>query len=106
MTKKQYEKMCSDLENTPMYDGRGTTDLYVCRHCGCQKLTTYKDKGVTPFSIGCACGRFLTHEKTYRGIAPTIDIEWRRPTYKEFLDLSEPMQEHVRNGGLIKIPLR
>lgn len=102
MTKQQYEKMCAKFEGMNMYDGRGTTDVYECEKCKRSILSTYIDKGVTPFTIQCRCGGMMEHTKTYKGVYPYVNIKWIRPTYEQFLVLSPSMQEHVKNGGLVK----
>lgn len=62
--RNRYAKMVSTIEDAGIYDGRGTFDLYQCEKCSREKITTYADKGVTPFIIGCSCGGNMQHTKT------------------------------------------
>ncbi len=103
MNKEQYEKFCEGAENMRCYDGRGTYDLYVCETGAHNVVTTYKDKGVTPFTIVCPeCGRTMTHKETYKSVHPSVQvIGWVRPTYEQYCKLSPAVKEHVENGGLI-----
>ncbi|MDO4802791.1 MAG: hypothetical protein Q4A15_11555 [Prevotellaceae bacterium] len=101
LTKEEYQKMCSEFENADMYDGRGTTDIYECEECGKRKSSTYRDKGVTPFVIGCDCGGAMMHTQTFAGVAPNIEINWVRPSYEYYKAMSEGMREHIENGGLV-----
>lgn len=102
LTKEQYEKKCAKFESAKMYDGRGTTDLYVCDKCGAQLRSVYDDKGVTPFTLQCKCGHFMTHVHTMSGVQPNVDIHWVRPSYEYYKALSEAAREHVEMGGLVK----
>lgn len=102
---KEYKKLVDSIENLRMYDGRGTVDRYVCEKCGYTIFTTYRDKGVTPFTIRCSrCNGTMFHDKTYeKGQVPEnlVIKDWYRPSLKETLKLSEGMIEHILNGGLI-----
>lgn len=102
---KQYNKLVSEIEEKRMYDGRGTVDRYVCDTCGHIIYTTYRDKGVTPYTMRChRCGGTKYHDKTYdkKTVPSYVDvIDWYRPTLEQTLDMSEGMIEHVLNGGLI-----
>ena len=102
---KEYKKLVDNIENLRMYDGRGTVDRYVCEKCGYTIFTTYKDKGVTPFTIGCSrCGETMFHDKTYeKGQVPEYLVikDWYRPSLEETLKLSKGMIEHILDGGLI-----
>lgn len=102
--KKRYEELVNGIESAKMYDGRGTIDVYICHHCGKVILTTYKDKGVTPFTIRCDCGCTMYHERTYKKERCTSDdriMEWVRPTLEQLMNMSDAEIEHVLNGGLI-----
>lgn len=103
MDKEQYEKMCAELENSVMYDGRGTYDLYRCESCSNEIFTTYKDKGVTPMIINCRkCGRYMEHVRTFAYVADGIKIhEWYRPQFFQFQKLSKELKQHIREGGLV-----
>lgn len=102
MNKQEYEQLCLKFNEGKMYDGRGTVDLYACKKCGRSLTSTYVDKGVTPFMLKCKCGHFMTHTRTVYGTSNyNIDIKWVRPTYEQFLCLSEATREHIKNGGLI-----
>ena len=107
ITKSEYEKKCLEFEEARMYDGRGEYNGYVCEKCSYITATLYKDKGVTPFIIGCEkCGEAAMHMITSRNAppaAPNISEvkNWVRPTFEQFLKLSPATQEHVLNGGLV-----
>lgn len=99
---RRYEKLVSSIEKSNIYDGRGTYDLYKCESCGKEIVTTYADKGVTPFMIGCQCGSMMSHCKTYYFIPDYIQyFEWRRPTLNELYSMGENEIDHVLKGGLI-----
>lgn len=109
MNKKEltskYNALVARIEDAKMYDGRGTYDLYECKNEMCQnrQVTTYKDKGVTPFTMRCEfCGNTMTHTKTANHIDPfTPVIRWVRPTLKQFLKMDPCTQNHILNGGLV-----
>jgi hypothetical protein len=92
------------------------TNLYVCSDmpgqpsrqpqppCGMSLISVDLDEGVTPFMMGCVCGR-MAYSSFYR-VPDAIkrlpaDIEWYKPTREETSRLSKPMRDHVKNGGLI-----
>jgi len=95
--------MVSTIEESGIYDGRGTYDLYKCKSCGHSIITTYAVKGVTPFIIKCkGCYGDMVHETTYKSIPETIyAIKWVRPTLQQTMKLSPGLIEHVFNGGLV-----
>lgn len=100
----RYRKLLRNLEDMKIYDGRYKgIDVYECYNCGHKLYTYYKDKGVTPFIIGCPkCPDLMRHTKTVRATAPGIKpIPWFRPTFKQMFKLSPGMIEHVLQGGLI-----
>lgn len=99
----RYNQMVEGIENAKMYDGRGTYDTYVCEKCGNQMITTYKDKGVTPFTMRCGdCGGVMMHVQTKTTVEPGVRVnEWVRPTLEQFLKMPNAVQEHVLKGGLI-----
>lgn len=109
MTKKQiekrYNKLIDDIESMSIYDGRGTVDRYECKKCGAIIHTTYAEKGVTPFSIGCrmsgyAAYSFRTFDKAT--VPPSVKVlNWYRPSLEATLKMSEGEIEHILNGGLI-----
>lgn len=109
MNKEQYLDFCNKAESMKVYDGRGTFDLYECRElstgksCGHSIITTYADKGVTPFVIPCPkCGLSMSHTRTFRSVPPgTPVIKWVRPTYEQYVKLSPGLKQHVERGGLI-----
>lgn len=100
---ERYNKMVSGIEEAGIYDGRGTYDLYKCKRCGHHIITTYAEKGVTPFIIRCkGCNGNMIHEETYKSIPETIyAIKWIRPTLEQTMKFSEGLIEHVLNGGLV-----
>lgn len=95
--------MVSTIEESGIYDGRGTYNLYKCKSCGHSIITTYAVKGVTPFIIKCkGCYGDMVHETTYKSIPETIyAIKWVRPTLQQTMKLSPGLIEHVLNGGLV-----
>lgn len=99
---EKYNKMVSMIEDAEIYDGRGYYDLYICEKCGARKITTYSEKGVTPFCIECRCGGIMEHGKTYKSVPDFIRVEkWIRPTAEQLQYLSDRQIEHVLNGGLL-----
>lgn len=99
---EKYNEMASTIEDAKIYDGRGYYDLYICEKCGAEKITTYSDKGVTPFCIECRCGGLMEHKKTYKNVPNFIRVEkWIRPTAEQLQYLSDRQIEHVLNGGLL-----
>lgn len=106
--KQQYDKLVAEIESARMFDGRNKgVDVYVCKKCGKQFYTRYKDKGVTPFTIKCRhCehGTMMHDHTVSEQIANFMAFEvhnWVRPTYEQLLKLNEGAQEHVLNGGLM-----
>ena len=76
VSKEQYQEYVESIEGAQMFDGRGRgVDVYICRKCGKRKLTKYKDKGVTPFVMGCFCGGDMVHEHTVAQTAVICAIE-------------------------------
>lgn len=102
---KQYNKLVSEIEGKKMYDGRGTVDRYVCDTCGHIIYTTYRDKGVTPFTMRCRrCGGTKYHDKTYdkKTVPDYVNvIDWYRPTLEQTLKMPAGQIEHILQGGLI-----
>ena len=102
---KAYKRLVNEIENRRMYDGRGTVDRYVCDTCGAMMHTTYKDKGVTPYTMPCKkCKGTMYHKQTFDkstvpGYIPVLG--WYRPTLEQTLGMEEGMIEHVLKGGLI-----
>ncbi|EFS33754.2 hypothetical protein BSGG_4454 [Bacteroides sp. D2] len=94
--------MVSTIEDDGIYDGRGTFDLYQCEKCSREKITTYADKGVTPFIIRCDCGGNMQHTKTFKSVPDYIRVfKWKRPTLEQTIKLSDGQIEHILNGGLV-----
>ena len=99
--KDRYENLVKRIEFEKIYDGRGLFDLYECEDCGANKITTYRDKGITPFMIKCACGKYMEHTNTYKSVPNDINVEeWVRPTLEEAYKLDEHQLEYLFNGGL------
>lgn len=99
---KRYKQLISNIETAKIYDGRGTYDLYQCRACKNEKITTYGVKGVTPFTIKCSCGAYMSHNKTFRSIPDYVRYErWVRPTLEQTLLFTPGTIEHILNGGLV-----
>lgn len=99
---KEYNEMADGIENAPIYDGRGTYDLYECPKCGAEKITTYSVKGVTPFCIICSCGGVMQHTRSYKRVPESLRVdEWIRPSFDQMMLLSDGLIEHVLQGGLI-----
>lgn len=101
MTERQYKAFCDNAENMRVYDGRGETDIYYCYKCGKIKTSVYRDKGVTPFTVRCECGHYMAHRHTESGVVDNPDMEWVRPTYAQYMELTDGAREHVENGGLV-----
>ena len=103
--KKRYDERVSKIEEVRMYDGRGAVDRYICDTCGHMMHTTYKDKGVTPFTVRCPkCNGTMYHKKTFRKdtVPGWVDVKnWYRPTLEQTLRMPEHTIEHILNGGLI-----
>lgn len=103
MTEEEYNKLCAEIENSDMYDGRGKYDVYECNDCDHHLITTYADKGVPPFVVTCPkCGKVMLHTWTLES-APAGEkvIKWIRPTYEQYCKLSYGYRDHISNGGLI-----
>lgn len=102
LSEEEYNKLCADAENMNVYDGRGTYDLYNCG-CGNRIVTTYADKGVTPFIIRCPkCGKDMAHTQTFRYVPDYVKvIKWVRPTYSQYVNLPPYTRQHIEQGGLI-----
>lgn len=102
---KKYNELVNTIEAKIMYDGREKVDRYTCEDCGHIIYTTYRDKGVTPFTVRCnRCGGTKYHDKTYdKKSVPdyVLVIDWYRPTLEDTLKMSDGMIDHVLNGGLI-----
>lgn len=103
--KEKYDKLVSEIEGMKMYDGRGAVDRYVCDTCGYMTHTTYKDKGVTPFTMRCPkCGGDMVHRQTFKKdtVPDWVEVKnWYRPTLDQTLKESEPAIEYILNGGLL-----
>lgn len=102
---EKYNELVKSIETKRMYDGRGTVDRYTCDTCGHIIYTTYRDKGVTPYTMRCSrCGGTKYHDKTYdKKIVPNYVtvMDWYRPSLEDVLKMSDGMIEHVLNGGLL-----
>ena len=113
--KKKYDQMLKDIETSRIFDGRGTgVDVYICEKCGERFYTQYRAKGITPFTIGCRfCKAAIMSHKTtiyYEKLIKMAKLglisdkklhRWVRPTYEQMIKLSQDMQQHVLNGGLV-----
>lgn len=102
---KQYNELVRHIEEMRMYDGRETVDRYVCDTCGHMMHTTYKDKGVTPFTMRCRkCGGTMYHRQTFKKetVPDWVTVKnWYRPTLEQTLREGQPTIEHILNGGLL-----
>lgn len=102
---KRYNKLVEEIEDMEIYDGRNTVDQYQCGKCHSRIFTTYKDKGVTPFVIGCpVCGGSMQHNRTFNKDTFPEDVrvlKWYRPELKHLLKMNVFEIDHVLNGGLI-----
>ena len=103
--KRKYNELVSNIEGMKIYDGRGTVDRYVCDTCGCMIHTTYKDKGVTPFTMGCPkCNGTMYHRQTFRkeSVPAWVEVRnWYRPTLEQTLKMNVGMIDHILKGGLV-----
>lgn len=111
--RKEYDALLERLKSQPMYDGRDKgVDVYVCKKCGKQFYTRYKDLGVTPFTIKCRnkeCKELMVHENTvseWEAMLNKVTVHnWVRPSF-EWLNKQRKKDkyyvvEHVLQGGLI-----
>lgn len=102
---ERYNKLVSEIEEEKMYDGRGTVDRYICDTCGHIMHTTYRDKGVTPFTMRCSkCSGTMYHRRTFRkDTVPSWVVvkNWYRPTLEQTLKEKESTIQHILNGGLL-----
>ncbi len=106
--KKKYDKLVAEIESAKVYDGRNKgVDVYVCKECGNMFYTRYKDKGVTPFTLGCRKCKNGTsfHRDTISEECAEregFDVKnWVRPTFEQLQKLSAGAIDHVLNGGLM-----
>ena len=103
--KKQYNELVSNIEEMKMYDGRGTVDRYICDTCGYMIHTTYKDKGVTPFTMPCCkCNGTMYHRQTFKKetVPDWVNVKnWYRPTLEQTLQERQGTIEHILKGGLL-----
>lgn len=88
----------------------GRFNAYLCDTCGKGYLTLDVDRGTTPMFTPC----FATQDckgpamsAGYPDGRPPLElgdpiIYWYKPNKAEFSQLSFEMQEHVRNGGLVR----
>lgn len=88
----------------------GRYNAYVCETCGGAFLTMDVDRGVTASMSRCfateGC-RGVAHSAGYPEGEPPAELGdpifyWHKPSEKEFSQLSYEMQEHVREGGLVR----
>lgn len=102
---KRYNELVNKIEEMRMYDGRGTVDRYICDTCGYMLHTTYKDKGVTPFSMRCPkCNGTMYHKQTFRKDTVPCWLEvknWYRPTLDQTFEMPESTILHILDGGLL-----
>lgn len=101
MSRKEYERFCETVDG---YDGRGKFDLYECNWCSHHLFTTYAEKGVTPFTMGCKeCGNgTMYHSRTFDAVPSEEKVlKWIRPTYEQYRKLHPGDREHINMGGLI-----
>ena len=79
-------------------------NIYDCQKEGHETVTIDRDKGVTPFMIGCPvkdCGGF-SHSRFYTVSDDEVPThEWYIPDQLEKESLSSPTLEHVKKGGLL-----
>lgn len=106
--RETYNAMLARVYSEPMYDGRGVYNLYTCDKCQNVQLTTYLDKGVTPFLIKCKCGDYARHtddvpeQVAIMLMAQGIQLrKFVRPTLDQLSLFDERKRQHVLNGGLV-----
>lgn len=104
--KSRYKQLLSRMVGLKMYYGCEKIDVYVCGCCGRSVLTTYRNKGVTPFIIRCPFCKSanMRHNltllrKDFSGKQKVL--EWYRPSFNELIKMSNGAIEHVLFGGLI-----
>lgn len=102
---KKYNELVNSIEDTKMYDGRNTVDRYICDRCNAMMHTTYKDKGVTPFTMICPkCSGTMYHRHTFKKetVPDWVDIKnWYRPSLEQTLLQNKGTIEHILKGGLL-----
>lgn len=104
MNEAEYAEFCSHEEERQVYDGRGTFDLYECDKCGGKIVTTYGNKGVTPFCMRCRhCNSgTMFHRHTFRTPPPAMSVKrWVIPSYIQYVKLKVGYIDHVNHGGLM-----
>ena len=100
MKRKQIEE-----EYNKLISESGTVDRYTCDTCGYMMHTTYKDKGVTPYTMRCPkCKGTMYHKQTFikETVPDFVEVKnWYRPSLEELLKTDEGIIEHVLDGGLL-----
>ena len=93
-------------------------NAYYCKGCKRVTITVDIDEGVTPAFIECVhCKKETASSFMYQipgclrfdfdnGIMKPLkaDLEWYKPTGKDYNKLSKFAKEHVDQGGLISRP--
>ena len=77
---------------------------YWCRKCGHKTITVDRDKGTTPFLIGCIKEKCtgLAESCMYninQGMVPTH--EWYYPTSEQIKNLDPVTKNHIESFGLL-----
>lgn len=104
MTEEEYSIALQNLDNSNIEDHRKDYDLYVCDKCREFKITTCDNKGYAPMLFQCNHCSFgiMRYKRTTKHVKPTVVLShWRRPTYKEFCEMSPRLQRQVLDGLLI-----
>jgi hypothetical protein len=109
--KRQYDELVENIEDTRMFDGRGSgVDVYTCDKCGAKFYTQYVHKGVTPFTISCRnCKHGTAVHRNTISLHLWVQLEvvgeklhnWVRPSFEQLQKLSPGLQRHVLQGGLM-----
>ena len=79
-------------------------NIYTCQKCNYKIVTIDRDKGTTPFLIGCkkaGCNSMMESSiyKPVHNLDPKY--EWYKPTVEEFRTLDNTTAAHVELGGLL-----
>lgn len=88
----------------------GRFNAYLCDTCGKGYLTLDVDRGTTPMFAPCFATQGCKGPAMSAGYPegpPPLElgdpiIYWHNPGQAEFDKLSLEMQDHVRNGGLVR----
>lgn len=84
---------------------KGKKNVYLCAVCGHGFVSQDVDDGYTPFMTPClACDAMATSlvYKIPQEILGKPAVQWYRPPENEWPNFSPGVQEHLREGGLVR----